>query len=269
MHFLRPVEWVVVGYLGYLAVASGFVPLSRRRRLRLAVKSAATACMVVVVALAGQSAPGSLAPLRDWAPALYVLLAYRLPLHLVADIDPAAERALSAFDRRWAVGLIDALARAPHWLVECLELAYLFCYPLLPAGFAIVYWYGGAAGADRFWTAVIVASALSYGLLPWVRTRPPRQLFGAPPGRSCVRMLNTAVLHRASVQLNTFPSGHVATAVATALAVTADVPTAGVGLLPLALAIALACIAGRYHYVADVLTGAVAGALGFAVSRLA
>jgi membrane-associated phospholipid phosphatase len=153
-------------------------------------------------------------------------------------------------------------------VVELLELAYLSCYPMLPAGFAIVYWHGSPAEADRFWTAVFVAGALSYGVLPWVRTRPPRQLHGAPPGRSSVRLLNEAVLHRASVQFNTFPSGHVATAVATALAATAAVPVAGVWLLPLALAIAVACIAGRYHYLADVLTGAAAGVLAFALSRL-
>jgi hypothetical protein len=56
--------------------------------------------------------------------------------------------------------------------------------------------------------------------------------------------------------------------VATALAVTADVPAAGVWFVVLAVAIALACIAGRYHYLADVLSGAAAGALGFAISRL-
>jgi membrane-associated phospholipid phosphatase len=265
----RPVEWIAIGYFGYLAAASWFVPLSRGRRAWCAIQSAAAGCMVVLVAVAAESAPRSLTPLRNWAPVAYILTSYWLPSQLVSAVDPAAEFALNAFDRRWSAALNGALGRAPRWLLELLELAYLSCYPMLPAGFAVVYWHGGAAAADRFWTAVVMAAALSYGVLPWVRTRPPRQLYGAPPGGSWARTLNEAVLNRASVQLNTFPSGHVATAAATALAVTADVPAAGIGFLPIAVAIALACITGRYHYVADVLAGAAAGVLAFAVSRLA
>jgi membrane-associated phospholipid phosphatase len=186
----------------------------------------------------------------------------------VSAPDPAAERVLSAFDRRWAASLSAVLERASLWLIELLELAYLCCYPLLPAGFAVIYWRGEPAAAERFWTAVFAAAALSYGVLPWIRTRPPRQLYGAPPRRSSIRQLNEVLLRRASVQLNTFPSGHVSTAVATALAVSADVPAAGVGFVVLALAIAVACIAGRYHYLADVLTGAAVGVLAFVLSRL-
>jgi membrane-associated phospholipid phosphatase len=267
MH-LRPVEGIAIGYFAYLAVIAWLVPLSRPRRALVTIQSIAAACLVIVVAVSDRVIASSLVTLRDWAPAAYILVSYKLPAQLVSSTDPAAERALSAFDRQWAVSLSDALARASPWLIELLELAYLFCYPMLPAGFAVIYWLGEPAAVDRFWTAVFVAATLSYGLLPWVRTRPPRQLYGAPPRRSSVRLLNEAVLHRASVQLNTFPSGHVSTAVATALAVTADVPAAGVWFLLLALAIAVACIAGRYHYLADVLTGAAAGVLAFALSRL-
>jgi decaprenylphosphoryl-5-phosphoribose phosphatase len=80
--------------------------------------------------------------------------------------------------------------------------------------------------------------------------------------------LNLRVLDRMSVQLNTFPSGHVATSFAAALAAAAAVPMAGACLGFTAFAIMLASVVGRYHYVADVLAGAAVSVVAFAVSRL-
>jgi membrane-associated phospholipid phosphatase len=267
MH-LRQVEWLAIGYFTYLAAAAWLVPLDRRRRMLVTIQTVAAAGLVIVVAFSPRLIAPAVAPLRDWVPAAYILLSYWLPAGLVSSTDPAAERALSAFDRRWVVSISDLLARASRWVIELLELAYLFCYPMLPAGFAVIYWLGEPAAAERYWTAVFVAAAASYGMLPWIRTRPPRLLHAVPSRRSSVGRFNEVVLQRASVQLNTFPSGHVSTAVAAALAVTTDVPAVGVWFLLLALMIAVACVAGRYHYVADVLAGAAAGVLAFAFSRL-
>jgi membrane-associated phospholipid phosphatase len=75
------------------------------------------------------------------------------------------------------------------------------------------------------------------------------------------------VLGVASVQLNTFPSGHAAASLATALAVGARLPLVGLSLGLLALAIALGSVAGRYHYAADALTGAGLAFLAFVISR--
>jgi undecaprenyl-diphosphatase len=82
-----------------------------------------------------------------------------------------------------------------------------------------------------------------------------------------VRRLNLRVLGLASVQLNTFPSGHAAGSLATALAVGAHLPSAGVPLGLLALAISIASVVGRYHYAADALAGAALALLGFLISR--
>jgi membrane-associated phospholipid phosphatase len=75
------------------------------------------------------------------------------------------------------------------------------------------------------------------------------------------------VLGIASVQLNTFPSGHVAAALATAFAVYACLPSAGLSLGLLALAITAGSVVGRYHYAADALAGAALALLGFVISR--
>ena len=99
-------------------------------------------------------------------------------------------------------------------------------------------------------------------------TRPPRAIAGEPMKSSGpVRRLNLRVLGLASIQLNTFPSGHAAAAVATALAVGVRLPVAGLALGILALGIAIGSVAERYHYAADALAGAVVGTIGFLISR--
>ena len=76
------------------------------------------------------------------------------------------------------------------------------------------------------------------------------------------------MLHNASVQLNTFPSGHTATSTAAALAVVAGTAGAGALFCVMLVLIAVACVVRRYHFLADVLAGGIAGIVAFAASRL-
>ena len=141
---------------------------------------------------------------------------------------------------------------------------------MVPIGLACLYVAGVREESDRFWTAVFLAAFGCYGVLPWLPTRPPRAIEGAPlrsSGR--IRRVNLRVLGLASTQLNTFPSGHVAASLATALAVWAPLPLAGLALGLLALAIAIGSVVGRYHYAADALAGAALALLGFLISRSA
>jgi len=150
-----------------------------------------------------------------------------------------------------------------------LEFAYLFCYPMIPAGFLCLYIAGFDREADRFWTAVLLAVFSCYGVLPWLPTRPPRMIEQHSPNpRSPTKALNLQILNHASIQLNTFPSGHAAAAVATALAVGARLPSAGVAFGLLALGISVGSVVGRYHYAADTLSGALVGILAFLISRV-
>jgi membrane-associated phospholipid phosphatase len=90
-------------------------------------------------------------------------------------------------------------------------------------------------------------------------TRAPRAIEPSRSAtRSTIRQLNLAVLNRASVQWNTFPSGHTAASLATAFAVGLYMPLAGVVLGVIALSIAAGSVVGRYHYAADAIAGGVA-----------
>lgn len=260
---------MVVSYFLYLAGAAFAVKVPRWRRLR-----------VVGVALLVVAAVGELATIapsrsmeisRDWIPLAYILLAYWLPAHLVTVTDPALEQRLLAFDHRWfgRQGLQAFSDRAPRTLTEWLELTYLSCSPLIPAGLACLYWAGLRAEADRFWVAVLLAGLPCYGSLPWFATRPPRALEGDLfQRRSVIRAVNLQVLGRASVQLNTFPSGHAAASLATALTVVVYLPAAGLLLAVIAASISVASVVGRYHYAADALTGVGVALIAFVLSRL-
>jgi membrane-associated phospholipid phosphatase len=190
---------------------------------------------------------------------VYLFVGYRLPALIVVRPDVAFERTLASFDRRWLAGdRVWALGeRAPRVVVEWLELSYLFCYPLLPIGLAWLQLDGPPGAAARYNAAVLLAALPCYGLLPWLPTRPPRALApeGAALGRSTLRRLNRRVLNGASVQLNTFPSGHVATATAAAIVAGESLPVAGIVLGVIAAGITLGSVIGRYHYAADALAG--------------
>jgi hypothetical protein len=234
---------VYFAYLGGLALV---VPVSSARRvIVLGVSIATLACVTFV------GAPSFL-------PLAYLLIGYWLPALLARSPNIRLEQRLLALDRAafGADGLSRFAERAPRLVVEYLELAYLMCYIVVPAGFLWLVYSGFAAESARFWAIVLTASFFCYGLLPLLPTRAPRALVAAPPStRSRIRTINLAVLGRASVQWNTFPSGHSAASAATALAVGAHLPAAGCVLMAVALSIAAGSVAGRYHYLADAVTG--------------
>ena len=260
---LRASEWIVVAYFAYLAIAAAVVPdLGRQLRRRAIGIAVAVLIAVLTIASFGTSA----VLWRDWMPLIYIVIGYRLPSLLVTRMNQAFESRLLALDRRWLVTTISA--RAPRPVIELLELAYLCCYPMVPIGIASLYVAGFREESDRFWTAVLLAVFGCYGVLPWLPTQPPRAIEGGPVRSSgIVRRVNLQVLGVASVQLNTFPSGHAAASLATALAVGARLPLAGVLLGVLALAIAIGSVVGRYHYAADAVAGAALAILAFVISR--
>jgi membrane-associated phospholipid phosphatase len=150
----------------------------------------------------------------------------------------------------------------PVWAAAALELSYLCCYLLVPAAFVVVWTTAARADADRFWVAVLLAGFACYGLLPWLVSWPPR-VRHAESAAAGPRRLNLYLLTRASHGFNTFPSGHVAVSVAAALEVLSLSVSAGIAAMTIALAIAAGAVAGRYHYVIDVVVGVAVGIVGW------
>lgn len=259
---MRASEWIVCGFFAYLVLLSRIRPLPASRRNRVLAVGAACMGLVLVLSQLRLQLPMRIA--RDWVPCVYLLQGYWMCGVFFRRPMPAVEARLLRLDRRLLAALrFDAaVARTPAAVLQLLELAYLCAYPFIPLTLGLLYGAGLRGHADQYWTAVLLAAFACYGVLPWIQTRPPRAV--EPPGAMdrrglALRRVNRAVLDRASVQVNTFPSGHAATAVAAALATGGLLPDLLAPLLATAGAVAVATVAGRYHYAADTVLGVAVG----------
>jgi len=241
------------------------LPAARRARVF------AIGAIGVALICAGYSA-GRLLPelaasvLRDWLPALLLLMVYWQAGQFFLVPEEELQRRLLRLDQKLLGRLLSWLGRgrAGRWVVSYLELAYLLCYVLVPMGLGAFYLLHMRMHADRFWTVVLPPTCLCYGMVPFLPTLPPRMLEGPREGpwrRSRVRSLNLWILRHGSIHANTLPSAHVASSVASALALFPISPGTAFLFLWVALSIACGAAVGRYHYVADVILGAALAAL--------
>ena len=246
---------VALAYVSYLAVVS----LVRREFARARTPVLITAAVAWgAFAIVGRPrlSPG----FEIVVPSLVLLGGYWLSGLLFVRPDVRIERWLQSVDHRVLTrsGIAGWYQRAPRVVHEYLELSYLLVYLAVPAGATTLLLAGHAEDIDRFWRVVLLAEFACYGMLPWIQTRPPRVLeaAGAASLRTAhLRRVNLTLVNRASIQVNTLPSGHAAGAFATAIAVGAMMPVAGIVFLLLALSISIATVVGRYHYVVDTVLG--------------
>ena len=230
---------------------------------RRAVITSVSAALVVVIRLVSRDAPPFA---RDWAPFLYVSVAYYLTGHLFVAPSTRLEAWLLKWDHRWFGDPTTHFAPWPWWLIAYLDVIYTLCFLLLPGGFAALAWTGHSMRANRYWTLVLAADLGAFAPLSVFQTRPPWAIEKpAVLAASRLHALASRVVKSATTGVNTFPSGHVAVTIAVACGVFPSLPAAGAVLFLCAASIAVACVVGRYHYTVDVLAGA---ALGLGVCAL-
>jgi membrane-associated phospholipid phosphatase len=252
---MTPFEWLAVAYFAVLLAAA---PRAARPR-----RGALFVCGAIALVIVARFAMPRAA--RAWLPHAYLVLGYWIPAAFVpAAPNERFQRWLARTDvtRAWRVH--GSIAR------HVLEVAYLCCYPMVPAAFFVVFAFGSRDEVARFWITVLGAGYLCYVTLPWIPARPPR-LVDAESSLlpHAVAAVNAAVLGRLSHQLVTFPSGHVAISVAAALGVWRVWPEAGAAFGAIALLIAVAAVAGRYHYLIDVVLGLAVGGIVSTLVRFA
>jgi membrane-associated phospholipid phosphatase len=263
---MRPPEWVALAYFAAVAATAVFGPFTRNRA-RVLGRAALVTLLILIVA---QGTTPVMDDVRDWMPGLYAVFGYWIPGLLVEHHHLAFERRLNALDAAILPAIDRLAAQAPRVLLEYLELAYLCCYPLVPCAFAWLAFNGHAEVADRYWTTVLLALYPCYGLVPWLTTRPPRAIesrIAVDARRLALRPVNLRVLGHVSIQINTFPSGHTAGALAAAAVVGTVMPLSGAAIAIIAVSIAIASVVGRYHYTADALTGALVAVGAFACAE--
>jgi membrane-associated phospholipid phosphatase len=272
MPHLRMAEWInALAFSWFVVLAWSQRSLARPRRLKISGIGASGLGITIFVSLV---LPRLVAPLaasvtRDWLPYLLFLMFYWQAGQLVTRADAVFEARLERLDSRVVAPVLQWVARRAlgAWILTYLESAYLFCYVSVPLGLTTLYLLRKGRDADHFWTVVLLATYTSYGMLPFIQTRPPRMLgekwsAALPAGK--MRALNLWVLRHASIHANTFPSGHVASSTACALVLLRLGPLwVGLGFLLVAISIALGAVAGRYHYAADAILGFLVASAAF------
>jgi membrane-associated phospholipid phosphatase len=245
-------EWVSLVYFGATAVLAFTRPLPRGRRTRIVAVAGSTCAAIVLVARTGGARVRSVAPLA------VILIGYYLSGSFAVSPSARFERWLLSWDRRLLGDPATRFAGWPRAALAVLEIIYVGCFLLVPAGLASLLAVAAApALIDRYWTIVIASEFGSFLSLAFVYARPPWALEQRArlPDRA-VHRLATVFVERFTIRANTFPSGHAAGSMAVALGVLGAAPArVGTFLLILALAISAAAIVGRYHYAVDVLAG--------------
>jgi membrane-associated phospholipid phosphatase len=248
---VRSSELLPLAYFTGCAALSWLRPLPTARRIQVTVMSAAMAAAILVLL------PQASAAVRDWAPGVSILVGYYVSGRFFVAPSLAAERWLMAWDRRLLGDPSTRFARWPRAVLAYLDIVYMGCFLLVPAGFAILAARGRSDLADHYWTIVAAAEFGAFAPLAVIQTRPPWLVERKPVlADRAVRRAAAQMVEHLTIRANTFPSGHVAGSLAVGFALVDTMPVTGAALLTLAVSISIATVVGRYHYVIDAFAGA-------------
>jgi membrane-associated phospholipid phosphatase len=261
---VRSSESLPLAYFAACAALSWLRPLPTARRLQITVMSIAITASILAVARQGS------AVVRDWAPGFSILVGYYVSGRFFVTPSAAVERWLMSWDRRLLGDPSTRFARWPRAVLAYLDIVYMGCTLLVPAGFAILAARGRSDLADHYWTIVMAAEFGAFAPLVVIQTRPPWLVERKPvlADRAVHRAASRMVEHL-TIGANTFPSGHVAGSLAVAFALFDTAPAIGLVLLLLAASISVATVVGRYHYVIDGIAGAVLAIAVWTIAKAA
>ena len=273
MPAVRTAEWINLVFFAFLGGLAVLIPLQRPRRVgALLLGSLGIAAVISAQLFDHFLSPLAASIVRDWLPAPLILVAYHQGGQFFSRPMESLQSGLLQIDQRLFAFLGRSLGTSeiPRSVRAYLEVAYFFCYPLVPMGVGVLYLTHMRQCSDEFWTIVLPPTYLCYAMIPFLPTLPPWLLGGqrmSDDGTGSVRAANFFILRHLSIKANTFPSAHVAASVATALALLDLTPVAGLIFLWVAISIAISTVAGRYHYALDSVLGAVLATATFALTK--
>lgn len=257
---MRTSEWIQVSFATILGLAAWIRPLPTGRRW---VATLLAVFVIIAVAAARFSiqflSPVQVSILRDWLPVVLMLVPYWQTGQFFTGPNKKVQAGLAEIDRRLLTSMPHIGRMVGRYPRLFLELAYMLCYPLVPLGLAVLYVAGMQQYVSVYWFIVLVPTYFCYAITPFVPALPPRSITGEPglvESRDKARVMNLWLLKYGSIQAISFPSAHVASALAVSFVLLRFVPIAGVIFLMVSFGIAVAAVVGGYHYAIDVLLGA-------------
>jgi len=262
---VRPGEAITVVTFLCFILLGWLLRLSWRQQRQIIVLALVGSAPILGARMISMRLPATARVIDDWLPTFLILFVYWQSGRFYTNTNAKLQEWLDGFDRRWLGDLIRRweCGWRTSWLGIYLEVAYLFCSPLVLLGVAVLYFAHLRTKIDIFWITVLTPTYLCYLALPWTATLPPRLTHPSPAARTKLQRLNKFILGRAGIQLNTFPSAHVASSLSVSMVLLHVIPAVGVIFLIVAVSIAAAAFLGRYHYMPDILLGAL---LAMAVS---
>lgn len=264
---LRTAEWINVVFFLSMSVIATTMRLPGAQRIRALLLGATGVSLTLAGVLTVPLLPPGLGhTVRDWLPAMLILVAYRQAGRVYTEPNRSLEALLERLDAILARPLAACSRVAESRPVRLgLEGAYLLAYPMVPLGLLALRLEDAGFDADRFWGVVLPPTYLCYMMLPLAPTRPPRLTH--PDGSDALaalkrtagdgRKVNLWILDHVGIGANTFPSGHVAATMAAALVVVSDGSAIGELFLLMAACVAVSVVVRRYHYAADAILGIV------------
>jgi membrane-associated phospholipid phosphatase len=274
---MRTSEWIQIGFGLLLACAAWLQPLFSAHPLPLRRRANITLLAIVpcaLIPLARASslflAPASVAALRDWLTVVLFLVPYWQTGQFFQSPNVRIEQRLLAFDHWLMPETAEASGTQRTGFGMLLEVAYLFCYPLVPLGMLAMYVFGQRDHVASFWRVVLIATYVCYAVTPLVPAYPPRDLARSQLPREQAgktRLFNRWILQHGSIHAISFPSAHVASTFAVSLVLLHYLPAVGAIFLFVSVWIALGAVIGRYHFALDVLLGALTAIAVFLGAR--
>jgi hypothetical protein len=269
----RPSERVAAAFFLYATGCSLLLPVAAGVRLRMALVNAA---VLALLAWAARRPGGRwVEAVRGWAPVPLILLAYKemgwlAQPHASFDLENAWVEwdRLILRDWGWQAALESLGPAVPGFLEFC----YLMVYLMIPVSIGIVRFYR-PENLERHAFPLVLTCLITYGLFPYFPSEPPRTVFPGelfPVHDTWFRRINWWICEGYGIHTSVFPSGHVSSAIASAVGVLRSAPEArwsGRILCVLAAGIFAATIHGRYHYAVDSVAGAAVAVAVLALTR--
>lgn len=253
---LRPYEWFVVAYFGYVALAALMRLNGPPRWYPSGIFLAAA--VILLVLRRGES------HLRDWMPLAFTFTAFReMNFFTPAVRDYHLENAWIGWDR-WLLDtahLRAAVESLGPLIPSYLEVCYSLVYAIALISALIVLFNHRRDHLNAFWFAYLIGTLASYALFPYFPSDPPRTVFAGadlPTVITVFRRFNLAILGRFGIHSSVFPSAHVSSCFACAWGLLLAVPERkrwGWIVAVYSLSVAVATIYGRYHFATDALAG--------------
>lgn len=267
---MRTAEWIQAGFASIVALAAWIFPLAVRRRWIITVLAlGALVCVAGARASEYVLGPAGALIFRDWVPVAITLIPYWQTGQFFVGPNDRIQAWLAASDR-WFFGWFSRTGwRFGRAARLSMEWAYMLCYPIVPAGVAVLYVAGLRRYVDAYWFLVLAPTYICYAITPFFPALPPRSLgMGSTTQQTNKsRKFNLWILQHGSIQAISFPSAHVASALGSSLLLLRYVPLAGAVFLAITFWIAVAAVVEGYHYTVDVVLGAMVALVIYFVWR--